>query len=80
VKTVISPVIKVLTTNLMEDEDEELYILHDSCTTESECTLSLSFRGYEGRMVKLIIGTLPSDQPPEKSVSLLSFDLVNVSV
>ncbi len=77
-KIVISPVIKAFTTNLMEGEDEELYVLRDSGTTESECTLSLSFRGYEVKTVKLLLGTLPSDQPQKRVYYF--FDSVNVSV
>jgi len=72
VKIVISPhlpVIKGFTTNLMEDEDEELNILRDSDTTESGCTLSLSFRGFE--TVKLIVGGIPIN-PRKEGQSIIS--------
>ena len=82
VKIVISPhlpVIKAFTTNLMEDEDEELYILRDSDTTESGCTLSLSFRGFEVKTVKLVVGALPADQPQKRVSVHHLLDLANVS-
>ena len=82
VKIVISPhlpVIKAFTTNLMEDEDEELYILRDSDTTESGCTLSLSFRGFEVKTVKLVVGALPADQTQKRVSVHHLLNLANVS-
>lgn len=55
------PVLKAFTTNLLEDEDEELYILRSSGSSDgfSGSALSLSFRGFEVKTVKLVLGTLP---------------------
>ncbi|KAF8182889.1 alpha-mannosidase [Pholiota molesta] len=58
-KLVISshlPVVKAFTTNLLEDEDEDLYILRPTEGNESSGTvLSLSFRGFEVKTVKLVL-------------------------
>jgi len=75
VKLLIShhlPVVKAFTTNLMEDEDEELYILRDTNVMESGCALSLSFCGFEVKTVKLVLGLLPSGQA-QKRVFVQSF-------
>jgi len=75
VKLLISdhlPVVKAFTTNLMEDEDEELYILRDVNMMESGCALSLSFSGFEVKTVKLVLGMLPSGQA-QKRVFVQSF-------
>jgi alpha-mannosidase len=59
------PVLKAITTNLLEDEDEELYVLRSSDSIDgSGCALSLSFRGFEVKTVKLVLGTslAPSDK------------------
>ncbi|KAF9529896.1 glycoside hydrolase family 38 protein [Crepidotus variabilis] len=49
-------VVKAFTTNLMEDHDEELYLLRDAETgPDSRCGLSLSFRGFEVKTVKLVL-------------------------
>jgi len=68
-KLVISshlPVLKAFTTNLLEDEDEDLYVLHtDGNSSSSESVVSLSFRGFEVKTVKLVLGTLPLN-PPHK--------------
>jgi len=62
------PVLKAFTTNLLEDEDEELYILRPSDASESSSsTLSLSFRGFEVKTVKLVLGTLPPDLSHKKA-------------
>jgi alpha-mannosidase len=60
------PVVKAFTTNLLEDEDEELYVLRSSSSEDyssdgggSGCALSLSFRGFEVKTVKLVLGRLP---------------------
>jgi alpha-mannosidase len=59
------PVLKAFTTNLLEDEDEELYVLRSSgdSSDDSGCALSLSFRGFEIKTIKLVLGTslAPSD-------------------
>jgi len=70
VRLVISPhipIIKAFETNLLEDEDgqKELYLLRptqtedrdDSCAEGS--TLALSFRGFEIKTVKLVLGNPP---------------------
>ncbi|PPQ95115.1 hypothetical protein CVT25_011658 [Psilocybe cyanescens] len=50
------PVIKAFTTNLLEDEDEELYLLRsDEKDENSGSSLSLSFRGFEVKTVKLVL-------------------------
>lgn len=73
-KLVISshlPVVKAFTTNLLEDEDEELYVLRPTEESDTPGTvLSLSFRGFEVKTVKLVLGTLPSN-PSHKKVSVL---------
>jgi alpha-mannosidase len=59
------PVIKAITTNLLEDEDEELYVLRSSDSSDvSGCALSLVFRGFEVKTIKLVLGTslAPSDK------------------
>ena len=59
------PVLKAFTTNLLEDEGEELYVLRSSDSSdESGCALSLSFRGFEVKTIKLVLGTSlgPSDK------------------
>jgi alpha-mannosidase len=65
------PVLKAFTVNLLEDEDEELYVLRssdlsDGCIAsggDSDSALSLSFRGFEVKTVKLVLGV----QPPKSS-------------
>ena len=59
------PVLKAITTNILEDEDEELYILRSSDSSDgSGCSLSLSFRKFEVKTIKLVLGTYlaPSDK------------------
>ena len=59
------PVLKAITTNLLEDEDEELYVLRSSDPSDgSGCALSLSFRKFEVKTIKLVLGTslAPSDK------------------
>jgi len=73
------PVLKAITTNLLEDEDEELYVLHsssDSSDGSSGCALSLSFRGFEVKTIKLVLGTslVPSDKESEKRLSWVTVD------
>ena len=56
------PVLKAFTTNLLEDEDKELYVLRpssDSSDDSSGCVLSLSFRGFEVKTIKLVLGRQP---------------------
>jgi hypothetical protein len=57
----ISLLSRLSTTNLLEDEDEELYILRDPNGNESCCELSFSFRGFEVKTVKLVLGYLRAD-------------------
>ena len=63
------PVKKAFTVNLLEDEDEELCVLRsldlsDSCVGgDGGSALSLSFRGFEVKTVKLVLGM----QPPKLS-------------
>ncbi|PPR01817.1 hypothetical protein CVT24_001681 [Panaeolus cyanescens] len=54
------PVVKAFTTNLLEDEDQELYILRDDGADRSGSSISLTFRGFEVKTVKLVLGSLPS--------------------
>lgn len=62
------PVIKAFTTNLLEDEDEELYLLRSNENDEkSASSISLSFRGFEVKTVKLVLGALPPN-PSQKRV------------
>lgn len=59
------PILKAFTTNLLEDEDEELYVLRSSDSSDgSGCALSLCFRGFEVKTVKLVLGKAlaPSDK------------------
>jgi alpha-mannosidase len=61
------PVLKAITTNLLEDEDEELYVLRSSDSSDSPgCALSLIFRGFEVKTIKLVLGT--SLAPSEKQL------------
>ncbi|KAF9558502.1 glycoside hydrolase family 38 protein [Agrocybe pediades] len=54
------PVLKAYTTNLLEDNDEELYLLRSSdADGDLGSSLSLSFRGFEVKTVKLVLGALP---------------------
>jgi len=63
------PVLKAFTTNLLEDEDEELYLLRSSdADGDVGSSLSLSFRGFEVKTVKLVLGALPPT-PSQKRVS-----------
>ena len=59
------PVLKAFTTNLLEDEDEELYVIRssDSSDVSGSSSLSLSFRGFEVKTIKLVLGR----QPPKPS-------------
>ena len=59
------PVLKAFTTNLLEDEDEELYVLRsfsDSSDDSGSSALSLSFRGFEVKTIKLVLGKQPPKQ------------------
>jgi len=50
------PVLIAFTTNLLEDEDEELYVLRSSDSSAgSGSALSLCFRGFEVKTVKLVL-------------------------
>lgn len=68
VKLVISehlPVLQAFTTNLLEDDAEGLYILRDDGNGNSNSngsfgsSIALSFRGFEVKTIKLVLGTLP---------------------
>lgn len=70
------PVVKAFTTNLLEDEDEELYVLRPSAAEGDSgagsgaegSVLSLSFRGFEVKTVKLVLGTLPAGSSGKKAL------------
>lgn len=61
------PIVKAFETNLLEDEDgqKELYLLRPTQTEGREhssgegTTLALSFRGFEVKTVKLVLGNSP---------------------
>ena len=68
------PVLKAITTNLLEDEDEELYVLRSS--DDSGCSLSLSFRKFEVKTIKLVLGKaikLDRSLAPTDKQSLVPF-------
>ena len=74
------PILKAVTTNLMEDEDEELYILRSSDPDDgSGTTLSLSFRGFEVKTIKLVLGTLPPN-PSHKKVSVHDLPTITIQL
>ena len=65
------PVLKASITNLLEDEVEDLYVLRSSDSTDgSGCALSLSFRKFEVKTIKLVLGT---SLPPSDKQSLVPF-------
>lgn len=78
------PVSKAFITNLLEDEEKELTIsrstLAADCDSANEsvdapgCSMSLSFRGFEVKTVKLVIGAppLPPSSPTTKQESVIS--------
>lgn len=53
------PVVKAFTTNLLEDEEEELNVTRSDGLDGYGGHLALSFRGFEVKTVKLVLGTLP---------------------
>ncbi|KAJ3574050.1 hypothetical protein NP233_g2021 [Leucocoprinus birnbaumii] len=65
---------KAFATNLLEDEEQELSILPSDGTTKDGngdddidimgCSMTLNFRGFEVKTIKLVIGTPPSPPPP----------------
>jgi alpha-mannosidase len=62
------PVLKAFTTDLLEDEDEELYVLRSDLSDDSgSSALSLSFRGFEVKTIKLVLGKQPP-KPANKQV------------
>lgn len=65
------PVVKAFITNLLEDEDEELYLLR-SDEANAGSALSLSFRGFEVKTIKLVLGALPPN-PSQKRVSVFIY-------
>ncbi|KAJ3503745.1 hypothetical protein NLJ89_g8296 [Agrocybe chaxingu] len=67
------PVVKAFTTNLLEDEDEELYLVRsadeDSADGARDSSISLGFRGFEVKTVKLVLGALPPSPSSQKRIS-----------
>lgn len=67
------PVAKVFVTNLLEDEEEELDITQSANggivdnTESSRCSVTLNFRGFEVKTLKVVIGS-PSSPPPSPSI------------
>lgn len=63
------PVAKVFVTNLLEDEEEELDITQSADggivddVESSRCSVTLNFRGFEVKTLKVVIGP-PSSPPP----------------
>lgn len=75
VKLVISehlPVLQVFTTNLLEDDVEGLYFLRDDGIVNGNSSssyggsVSLSFRGFEVKTIKLVLGALPPNGSHKK--------------
>ena len=75
VKLVISdqlPVLQAFTTNLLEDDVEALYILHDDGNGNNNGnssyggSVSMSFRGFEVKTVKLVLGMPPPNASHKK--------------
>lgn len=75
------PVAKAFVTNLLEDEQQELSVarvsISDDDTNENGigatgCSLNLSFRGFEVKTVKLVIGAPPPPPSPTKKESVIS--------
>jgi alpha-mannosidase len=71
----------VFTTNLLKDEEEELCVLHSDSSDGgdhgcggSSSALSLSFRGFEVKTVKLVLGRMPPS-PKLSSNFLLDQDV-----
>ena len=67
------PVLKAFTTNLLEDEEEELYVLRSSDSDSDlndggggSSALSLSFRGFEVKTIKLVLGHRVQQAPSPK--------------
>jgi alpha-mannosidase len=80
VKLVISehlPVLQVFTTNLLEDDVEGLYILRADGNGNNNGSyggsVSLSFRGFEVKTIKLVLGTLPPSASHKKVLVPFSF-------
>ena len=80
VKLVISehlPVLQAFTTNLLEDDVDGLYTLRDDGDNNNSSgsygsSISLSFRGFEVKTVKLVLGALPR-HPSHKKVLVRFF-------
>ncbi len=69
------PVAKAFVTNLLEDEQQKLSITRTSISDGNDndngsdaagCSLSLSFRGFEVKTIKLVIGAPPPLPSPIK--------------
>jgi len=67
------PVAEVFVTNLLEDEEEELDItlsgdggIVDDIES-SRCSVTLNFRGFEVKTLKVVISP-PSSSPPSSSI------------
>ena len=57
--------VKAITSNLLEDKDEELCVLRSSDLSDGfGCALSLSFRKFEVKTIKLVLGksVAPADK------------------
>lgn len=76
------PVIKAITTNLLEDEDEELYVLRSSSDSsgDSGCALSLIFRGFEVKTIKLVLGTSRASSDNQSSVPFIKFRYITILI
>ncbi|KAK7679936.1 hypothetical protein QCA50_016882 [Cerrena zonata] len=71
------PVVKASITNLLEDETEELQILHAEDTEDKLTSVSLSFHGFEVKTVKLTLGSfvgLQDDQREPKRDSWVTIE------
>jgi alpha-mannosidase len=74
------PIAKAFATNFLEDEEQELTISRtpngNTCDEDHAaacCSLSLSFRGFEVKTIKLVIGTPPyTPSSPTTKESVLS--------
>lgn len=62
------PVVKAFVTNLLEDEQDELNITRTSLYDDGNSVVKLTFRGFEVKTVKLVLGTLP---PPPTQKELV---------
>jgi alpha-mannosidase len=74
------PIAKAFATNFLEDEEQELTVDRtrdgnncDEQQATAGCSLNLSFRGFEVKTIKLVIGTPPyTPSSPTTKESVLS--------